>query len=255
MRMRAGLWLQSLKRTRQGTQEVPALETAYVPLRTMDTPRIPTSVYAEMTPNPAVMKFVADRALAPGNVQLEFRSKNEAALCSPLATELFNFPFVTSVFVSGPMVSVTKDDSLGWEMIVQQLREYIREWLMDHQDAVVEAQIEAALPQLGTASPDAPLAAPAGLAPEAVKFIAEEDIVPTEHDAAISQLLEEFVRPAVEQDGGAIDFKAFKDGTVYVHLRGACSGCPSSMQTLKGGIEQLLKAKLDAVEEVVALGV
>lgn len=148
MRMRAGLWLRSLKRTRQGTHEVPALETADVPLRDMDTPRIPTSVYAEMTPNPAVMKFVADRALAPGNVQLEFRSKNEAALCSPLATELFNFPFVTSVFVSGPMVSVTKDDSLGWEMIVQQLREYIREWLMDHQDAVVEAQIEAALPQL-----------------------------------------------------------------------------------------------------------
>jgi Fe-S cluster biogenesis protein NfuA len=249
------MWLRSFKRTRQGTHEAQAEETACVPLLVMDTPRIPTSVYAEMTPNPAVMKFVADRALAPGNVQLEFRSKNEAALCSPLATELFNFPFVTNVFVSGPMVSVTKDDSLGWEMIVQQLREYIREWLMDHQDAVVEAQIEAALPQLGTASPDAPLAAPAGLAPEAVKFIAEEDIVPTEHDEAISQLLEEFVRPAVEQDGGAIDFKAFKDGTVYVHLRGACSGCPSSMQTLKGGIEQLLKAKLDAVEEVVALGV
>ena len=84
-----------------------------------------------------------------------------------------------------------------------------------------------------------------GLDPEAVKFIAEEDIVPTEHDDAIKQLLEEFVRPAVEQDGGAIDFKAFKDGTVYVHLRGACSGCPSSTQTLKGGIEQLLKSKID----------
>ena len=221
----------------------------------METSRIPTSVYAEMTPNPAVMKFVADRALAPGDHQLEFRSKTEAMLCSPLATELFNFPFVTSVFVSGQMVSVTKDESLGWEMIVQQLREYIREWLMDHEHAVDADKVDAALPQLGAPSEDAPVAATAGLDPEAVKFIAEEDIVPTEHDDAIKQLLEEFVRPAVEQDGGAIDFKAFKDGTVYVHLRGACSGCPSSTQTLKGGIEQLLKSKLEAVEEVVALGV
>lgn len=221
----------------------------------MEQPRIPTSVYAEMTPNPAVMKFVADRALTPGSEQLEFRSKGEAMLCSPLATELFNFPFVTSVFISGAMVSVTKDDSLGWEMIVQQLREYIREWLMDHAHAVDVSKLEEAIPQLGAHSADAPAPSFEGLAPEAVKFIAEEDIVPSEHDDTIKQLLEEFVRPAVEQDGGAIDFKAFKDGTVYVHLRGACSGCPSSTQTLKGGIEQLLKSKINDVEEVVALGV
>ena len=221
----------------------------------MEQSRIPTSVYAEMTPNPAVMKFVADRSLTPGSEQLEFRSKSEAMLCSPLATELFNFPFVTNVFISGAMVSVTKDESLGWEMIVQQLREYIREWLMDHAHAVDAAKLEEAIPQLGAPSADAPAPSFEGLAPEAVKFIAEEDIVPSEHDETIKQLLEEFVRPAVEQDGGAIDFKAFKDGTVYVHLRGACSGCPSSTQTLKGGIEQLLKSKIDDVEEVVALGV
>ena len=221
----------------------------------MEQSRIPTSVYAEMTPNPAVMKFVADRALTPGSEQLEFRSKSEAMLCSPLATELFNFPFVTSVFISGAMVSVTKDESLGWEMIVQQLREYIREWLMDHAHAVDDSKLEEAIPQLGAPSADAPAPSFEGLAPDAVKFIAEEDIVPSEHDDTIKQLLEEFVRPAVEQDGGAIDFKAFKDGTVYVHLRGACSGCPSSTQTLKGGIEQLLKSKIDDVEEVVALGV
>ena len=221
----------------------------------MEPSRIPTSVYAEMTPNPAVMKFVADRALTPGTEQLEFRSKSEAMLCSPLATELFNFPFVTNVFISGAMVSVTKDESLGWEMIVQQLREYIREWLMDHAHAVDASKLEEAIPQLGAPSPDAPAPSFQGLAPESVKFIAEEEIVPSEHDETIKQLLEEFVRPAVEQDGGAIDFKAFKEGTVYVHLRGACSGCPSSTQTLKGGIEQLLKSKIDDVEEVVALGV
>ena len=239
----------------QGTSEGRGIPWLGVPLSPMEQPRIPTSVYAEMTPNPAVMKFVADRALTPGNEQLEFRSKSEAMLCSPLATELFNFPFVTNVFISGVMVSVTKDDSLGWEMIVQQLREYIREWLMDHAHAVDAAKLEEAIPQLGTPSADVPAPSFEGLDPEAVKFIAEEDIVPSEHDDTIKQLLEEFVRPAVEQDGGAIDFKAFKDGTVYVHLRGACSGCPSSTQTLKGGIEQLLKSKIDDVEEVVALGV
>jgi Fe-S cluster biogenesis protein NfuA len=153
------------------------------------------------------------------------------------------------------MISVTKDDSLGWEMIVQQLREYIREWLMDHEHAVVADQVEAALPKLGSTSTEASASAVAGLDASSVKFIAEQDIVPSEHDETIKQLLEEFVRPAVEQDGGAIDFKAFQEGTVYVHLRGACSGCPSSTQTLKGGIEQLLKSKLDAVQEVVALGV
>ena len=153
------------------------------------------------------------------------------------------------------MVSITKDDSLGWEMIVQQLREYIREWLMDNPNAVDESKVSDALSQLGTPAEGTSPSIPDGLDSEVVKFINSEDIVPTEHDDTIKQLLEEYVRPAVEQDGGAIDFKAFKDGTVYVHLRGACSGCPSSTQTLKGGIEQLLKSKMDVVEEVVAMGV
>lgn len=211
---------------------------------------IPTSVYAEMTPNPAVMKFVADRDLIEAGKQVEFRSPQEAALCSPLAEELFHFPFVTNVFISGPFVSVTKDESLGWEMIVQQLREYIREWLMEHPIAVDSDRLESAEEQLnrGSAMPNEP-------SQKSADFIRDEDIAPSEEDDAIRALLDEFVRPAVEQDGGAIDFKAFKDGTVYVHMRGACSGCPSSMQTLKGGIEQLLTAKLPSVKEVVALGV
>ena len=211
----------------------------------METQRIPTSVYAEMTPNPAVMKFVADRTLVPHSHQLEFRTKAEAMTCSPLATELFNFPFVTGVFMSGSMVSVTKDESLGWEMIVQQLRTYITEWLMEHAKAVEEAKLENAVASLGQ-RPSEGTDAPSNdaLQQEGV-FIDLKDVEPTEHDDTIKQLLEEFVRPAVEQDGGAIDFVAFKEGTVYVHLRGACSGCPSSTQTLKGGIEQLLKSKVD----------
>ena len=89
-----------------------------------------------MTPNPEVMKFVADRPLIEGNAQAEFYSKAECAGYSSLAEELFNFPFVTGVFISGGFVSITKDDSLGWEMIAMQMREYIQQWLTEHPVAV-----------------------------------------------------------------------------------------------------------------------
>tara|TARA_B100000427_G_scaffold322393_1_gene324330 strand:+ start:546 stop:1199 length:654 start_codon:yes stop_codon:yes gene_type:complete len=217
----------------------------------MSTDKIPTNVYAEMTPNPTTMKFVADRQLISSGHQLEFLNPEQAALCSPLAVELFHFPFVTGVFISGTIVAVTKDDSLGWEMIVNQLREYIREWLMENEFAVESDKVDSALEILGESTSE--ISHDEGNIP--VDFIKEADIQPSEFDDEIKKLLEEFVRPAVEQDGGAIDYVAFKDGSVYVHLRGACSGCPSSTQTLKGGIEQLLKSKLDAVEEVVAIGV
>ncbi len=209
--------------------------------------RIPTSVYAEMTPNPAAMKFVADRQLISGGMQIEYRSKLEAKGSSPLAEELFNFPFVQSVFISGNFVTVLKDESLGWEMIVQQLREYIREWLMDH--AVAVSVVTADLI-------DRTKNAVQEIDPVAAKHAPSNDysaFEPTEYDEEIRFLLNEYVRPAVESDGGAIDFMAYKDKKVYVQLKGSCSGCPSSTATLKGGIENLLKARLpEVVEEVVA---
>lgn len=202
---------------------------------------IPTAVYAEMTPNPSVMKFVADRTLIPNGWQAEFTQQAQAKGAAPLVKELFNFPFVASVFVSGNYVSVTKDDSLGWEMIVQQLREYIREWLMENEVAVDHVPEGLDKPQEMD-----------NFVPTNPEFIAQEDIAPSDLDEEIKFLLDEFVRPAVEQDGGAIDFTAFKDGKVYVQMKGACSGCPSSMATLKGGIENLLTSKLSEVKEVVA---
>ena len=210
----------------------------------MEKKKIPTAVYAEMTPNPSAMKFVADRALVSGGLQVEYRSKAEAKNSSPLAEELFNFPFVTNVFISGNFVTVTKDGSLGWEMVVMQLREYIREWLMDNEVTVSAVPTE--LLQR------APIADPTELgAPKpAVDYSAMEA---SPYDDEIRFLLDEYVRPAVEQDGGAIDFMAYKDKKVYVQMKGSCSGCPSSTATLKGGIENLLKSKLpDVVEEVVA---
>ena len=212
-----------------------------------ETKKIPTSVYAEMTPNPSAMKFVADRPLITGGLQVEYRSKTEARGSSALAEELFNFPFVTNVFISGPFVTVTKDESLGWEMIVMQLREYIREWLMDN--AVAVSVVPAGLMNRASESASA-ISEDGSAAPSNVDY---SNFEATEHDEEIRFLLNEFVRPAVEMDGGAIDFMAYKDKRVYVQLKGSCSGCPSSTATLKGGIENLLKAKMpDIVEEVVA---
>jgi Fe-S cluster biogenesis protein NfuA len=209
--------------------------------------RIPTSVYAEMTPNPAAIKFVADRPLITGGLQVEYRSKTEAKNSSPLAEELFNFPFVTSVFISGSFVTVVKDNSIEWDMILMQLREYIREWLMDNEISVTAVTSEVMHRGAERASE---LGADAAHKHAAIDY---SDFSPSEFDDEIKHLLDEFVRPAVEMDGGAIDFMAYKDKRVFVQLKGSCSGCPSSSATLKGGIENLLKAKMPGVvEEVVA---
>lgn len=211
------------------------------------TKKIPTSVYAEMTPNPAAMKFVADRALITGGMQIEYRSKSEAKNSSPLAEELFNFPFVQSVFISSNYVTVLKDESLGWEMIVQQLREYIREWLMEHPIAVSTLPGELLERTRESVSGEEE---PKSKAASTIDY---SQFGPSEYDDEIRFLLHEFVRPAVEMDGGAIDFMAYKDKKVYVQMKGSCSGCPSSTATLKGGIENLLKAKMpDLIDEVVA---
>ncbi len=217
-------------------------------IRTMETTKkIPTSLYAEMTPNPAAMKFVADRALITGGLQVEYRSKSEAMGSSALAEELFNFPFVTSVFISGNYVTVLKDESLGWEMIVQQLREYIREWLMENEVAVSAIPADL-VNRTREAAEGNDISAKAN-----ASSIDYTNFEATEYDDEIRFLLHEYVRPAVESDGGAIDFMAYRDKKVYVQLKGSCSGCPSSTATLKGGIENLLKAKMpDIVEEVVA---
>lgn len=212
----------------------------------METKKIPTSVYAEMTPNPMTMKFVADRILIGGGLQVEYKKSSDAKGSSPLAEELFHFPFVKSVFISSNYVTVTRDESLDWDMIVMQLREYIREWLMDHEIAVSNVPAEL--------MSRAEKAEPISSTHETSQNIASLPASP--YDDEIVYLLNEFVRPAVEQDGGAIDFVGYDNKKVYVNMRGACSGCPSSTATLKGGIENLLKAKLpDAVEEVIAQSV
>ncbi|MFT6844554.1 MAG: Fe-S cluster biogenesis protein NfuA [Flavobacteriales bacterium] len=195
--------------------------------------KIPTTVYAEMTPNPSNMKFVANRLLVEGGLTLEFNTLAESKGKSPLAEELFQFPFVSGVFIASNFVTIAKTDAISWDLVNMQLREFVRTFLESGKECVTNADQIVAEKKA-----------------EAVK--AFEELTPSEYDDKIKDLLEEYIRPAVEGDGGAIDFKSFNEGVVTVTLRGSCSGCPSSSATLKGGIETLLKQMIPAVTEVVA---
>lgn len=203
----------------------------------MEKTTIPTVVYAELTPNPATMKFVANRLLVPDGVNLEFLTKQQARPYSPLADDLFNFPFVKSVFITSNFITITKTDTISWELINMQLREYIRDFLQENEKAVV------AIPEKSSETTPEPKSGIVDFTPS----------VPTEYDEDIRKYLDEYVRPAVESDGGAIEFKSFKDGVVTVVLKGACSGCPSSTVTLKQGIQTMLTSMMpDIVKEVVS---
>ncbi len=197
------------------------------------TQRPPVSVYAEMTPNPATMRFVSSRMLLPDDRLLEFRSPEETEKVSPLAEKIFNLPFVTGVFISSNFITVTKNDIVTWDLVQLELREYIQEFMNADGRVVLE---------------DAPAQALAD-ANERASTHAEAK---SEDDRKIIKALEEYITPAVEADGGHIAFRSFNEGVVTVSLRGACSGCPSSMITLKQGIENLLKHEVPGVREVVA---
>jgi Fe-S cluster biogenesis protein NfuA len=180
-------------------------------------------IYAEGTPNPASMKFVLNRMiLQQGSVEYDTPG---SASGSPLAAALFNLPFVKTVFIASNFVTVTKDEQSDWYEINAVIREAIRNFFLTGQPVFTKT-------------------------PE---FSYQTLVNPeTETEQKIITLLDEYVRPAVEQDGGAISFKSFEKGTVTVVLRGACSGCPSSTVTLKAGIEALLKKMVPEVQEVVS---
>jgi Fe-S cluster biogenesis protein NfuA len=202
---------------------------------------IPVTVYSEMTPNPNTMKFVANKYLLPTGASVEFDTKMSAKGYSPLAEALFDFPFVAKVFVAANFVTVAKTENVPWDFITMELREFIREWIAFGKEVLI------AMPSQIQLDHDKETQDPATPAAQALpKFEASE------LDDAIADLLDQYVRPAVANDGGAIDFLGFEDGKVTVLLKGSCAGCPSSTATLKGGIENLLKQHLPEVKEVVA---
>jgi Fe-S cluster biogenesis protein NfuA len=187
-------------------------------------PKAAVTVYAESTPNPAVLKFVSNKVIVPN--QYEFTSIEEAKL-SPFATALFQFSFVKNVYMEKNFVSITKYDVVEWEEITLQLREFIKSYI---------EQGKAIL------NDDAPQKLNKTEKAKEKRFEALDDI-----SKSIVNILEEYVKPAVESDGGNIEFKSFDESTkkVEVLLQGACSGCPSSTFTLKNGIESMLREMLN----------
>lgn len=178
------------------------------------------NIYAEATPNPETMKFVANRMIL-NNDSADFQTR-EAALKSPLATELFQLPYVNAVFIMNNFITISKLSTYEWPDIMHDLREFVKNYLEAGKEILAKRE--------------------AGLNEEE-----ENEIV-----KKIKDLLDTHVKPAVEMDGGMISFKSFDEGVVKVVLKGSCSGCPSSTITLKAGIENLLKRMVPEVEAVEA---
>ena len=194
----------------------------------------PWLFYAEATPNPDAMKFVANKAILPGN-SLEFNDPSNVSE-SPLAKEIFRFSFVKSVFISQNFVTIVKHPgALDWQEVISLVRTFLGSYF-DEGRPVLTAR-----PEKGSASAGTGVTAP-GLDPDTL----------SELDRKIVSILDEYIRPAVEGDGGAITFRSFKEGVVTVAMQGSCSGCPSSTMTLKAGIEGLLRRMVPEVEKVVA---
>jgi len=201
----------------------------------MDIKRVPVSIYAEMTPNPKVMKFVSNKLLLQAD-SVEFRNIEEAKP-SPLATKLFHFPFVKEVFISGNYIAIAKFDVVEWDDVAQEVRVFVTDFLQEGGIAVHEDQLEAPKEESSEGS--------------AVELRAEDV---GEVEQRIIDILEEYIKPAVAQDGGNIAFIGYKEKIVEVQLQGACSGCPSSTMTLKNGILSILQKMLPTlVDDVVAI--
>ncbi|MBC6492867.1 NifU family protein [Flavihumibacter stibioxidans] len=186
------------------------------------------SIYTEMTPNPETMKFVANKLLYPGrSIDLP---DMDSAKPSPLAVELFGFPFIKSVFIASNFVTLTKTSETEWNDVIPSIRQFLKDYLEEGKPVVNEEEVASLKPQ-GSNEVSAD----------------DDDVV-----KRIKELLENYVKPAVEMDGGAIQFKSYQDGVVNLMMQGSCSGCPSSMITLKAGIEGMMKRMIPEVKEVVA---
>lgn len=197
----------------------------------------PIIIYAESTPNPSSMKFVANQLLVHDGATAQYLTKAETK-GSPLAAKLFEFPFVKAVFMAANFVTITKMDAIQWEEVTFELRDFIRVYISEGNPVITELpKTEVAIDNTFT---------------EKKEVYTEHAAPTTEVEVKIVETLEQYIRPAVEGDGGSITFKSFIDGIVTVQLRGACSGCPSSTITLKAGIEGLLKRMIPEVKEVVS---
>ncbi|NJB85762.1 Fe-S cluster biogenesis protein NfuA [Lewinella marina] len=191
----------------------------------------PVLLYTEQTPNPETLKFVTNRMLYNGTA--EFREEDFAREWSPLATELYDFPYVQKVYIANNYVTITKEFNYSWDDIMLTLKEFVKGFLEENKTVIKDGFAEAV----------AEIEAERGVGYEYTEDEAETV-------SQIKELIDTYVKPAVESDGGNIEFKSYRDGVVTVIMQGACSGCPSSTVTLKSGIEQMLKRMMPQVKEV-----
>jgi len=200
---------------------------------TATTQKVPVTVYSESTPNPAALKFVANKKLVTATYDYD---SIEKAKTSPLATALFHFPFVKSVFFDENYISITKYDIAEWNDITVELRDFIKKYIEEGKNII---------------DPNAPEVIEKSTEKVEQHF---ENLDTTSQE--IINILEEYVKAAVASDGGNIQFESYDESSksVKVILQGACSGCPSSTFTLKNGIENMLKEMLPGrVNNVVAI--
>ena len=197
----------------------------------IDVKKVPITLYAESTPNPNVMKFVANKRLV--DTIVEIKHKEEAAAV-PLAESLFTYPFVRELFLDENYISITKNETVEWDSIVIELREFIRSYLEEGKEILSDQYHK----RIASSTTNVPI--------ESLDETSQE----------IVKIIDEYIKPAVASDGGNILFDKYnpEDKSVHVILQGACSGCPSSTITLKNGIETMLQEILPGkISTVMAL--
>ncbi len=192
----------------------------------------PVLLYTEQTPNPESLKFVTNRMLFANN-NADFREETLAKEWSPMATALFAKPFVKGVYICNNFVTITKEFNYEWSNIMIEVKQYIKDYVENGGEIIKE-----------------------GFTDWRKSTEKKEDTSYTGDDVDVVQkireLIDTYVKPAVESDGGNIEFKSYNAGVVEVILQGSCSGCPSSTVTLKSGIEGMLKRMVPQVTEVIA---
>jgi len=198
----------------------------------MEAVKSPVMLYTEQTPNPETLKFVTNKMLYKGTA--DFKEESIANEWSELASALYKFPYVKGVYICNNFVTVTKEFNYAWEDIMLLLKEYIKAWVTE-EEPVIKEGFEDAMAEIEANSTE-------------FQYTGDE----AELVKKIKDLIDTYVKPAVEMDGGNIEFKSFNEGVVTVILQGSCSGCPSSTVTLKSGIEGMLKRMVPEVVEVVS---
>ncbi|MBK9983422.1 MAG: NifU family protein [Saprospiraceae bacterium] len=192
----------------------------------------PVLIYTEQTPNPESLKFVTNKMLYAGTA--DFRTRELALEYSPLASALFELPYVKSVYISNNFITLTKELNYEWEDMMIRTKEFIKNYVAEEKPIIREGFAEAMT---------------------AIEEKQRAEISYSDDDGElvqrIKELIDTYVKPAVEMDGGNIEFKSYNDGIVTLIMQGACSGCPSSTVTLKSGIEAMLKRMMPQVKEVV----